>query len=43
MRILRLGRFAARLDLRPEEETLRAARESLGALRGVSPVRVREE
>ena len=43
LRILRLGRFAARLGLEPEPETLRAARASLDALRGVSAERVLAE
>ena len=43
LRILRLGRFAAQLDLAVEPATLDAARAGLDALRGVSPERVRGE
>ncbi|MCA8980382.1 MAG: CCA tRNA nucleotidyltransferase [Planctomycetes bacterium] len=43
LRILRLVRFAARLDLRTEPETLEAARAELDSLRGVSAERVRGE
>lgn len=43
LRLLRLARFAAALDLEPEPRTLEAARHSSEALRGVSPERVREE
>jgi len=43
LRLLRLARFAAALDLEPETATAEAARASADALRGVSPERVREE
>ncbi|MFN0007536.1 MAG: CCA tRNA nucleotidyltransferase [Planctomycetota bacterium] len=43
LRLLRLARFAAALDLEPDPATLAAARRSSEALRGVSPERVREE
>lgn len=43
LRLLRLARFAAVLDLEPDRETTAAARCSVDALRGVSPERVREE
>jgi tRNA nucleotidyltransferase/poly(A) polymerase len=43
LRLLRLARFAAALDLEPDPATLEAARRSKEALRGVSPERVREE
>lgn len=43
LRLLRLARFAAVLDLEPDRETTDAARRSAEALRGVSPERVREE
>jgi tRNA nucleotidyltransferase/poly(A) polymerase len=43
LRLLRLARFAAALDLEPDPATLAAARLSTEALRGVSPERVREE
>jgi len=40
LRVLRLVRLAVNLDMRPDEGTLALARESAGALRGVSPERV---
>jgi tRNA nucleotidyltransferase/poly(A) polymerase len=43
LRLLRLARFAAALDLEPDATTLAAARSSSEALRGVSPERVLEE
>jgi tRNA nucleotidyltransferase/poly(A) polymerase len=43
LRLLRMARFAAALDLAPDEATLAAARSSSEALRGVSPERVLEE
>jgi len=43
LRLLRLARFAAALDLEPEPRTLDGARCSTEALRGVSPERVLEE
>jgi len=43
LRLLRLARFAAALDLEPDPATREAARRSSDALRGVSPERVREE
>jgi tRNA nucleotidyltransferase/poly(A) polymerase len=43
LRLLRLARFAAVLELEPDAATLAAARASGEALRGVSPERVLEE
>jgi poly(A) polymerase len=43
LRLLRLARFAAALDLEPEPGTLAAARRSGDSLRGVSPERVLAE
>ena len=43
LRLLRLARFAAAVDLEPDAATMEAARSSGDALRGVSPERVREE
>jgi tRNA nucleotidyltransferase/poly(A) polymerase len=43
LRLLRLARFAAALDLEPDAGTLEGARSSKEALRGVSPERVLEE
>jgi len=43
LRLLRMARFAAALDLEPDAATLAAARSSSEALRGVSPERVLEE
>ncbi len=43
LRVLRLVRLAAELDLQADEQTLRSAREEAGALEGVSPERVFSE
>jgi tRNA nucleotidyltransferase/poly(A) polymerase len=43
LRLLRLARFAAVLDLEPDPASLEAARASADALRGVSPERVLQE
>ena len=43
LRLLRLARFAAALDLVPDPRTLEAARRSGDSMRGVSRERVREE
>ncbi len=40
LRVLRLVRLAVNLDMRPDEGALALARESVGALRSVSPERV---
>jgi hypothetical protein len=43
LRIVRLARFVGQLGMAPEAETLRGARETLDALRGVSRERLRVE
>ncbi len=43
LRLMRLVRFAAELDFRPEEETMEAARRAAPLLRHISAERIRDE